>query len=128
MHLLFNSTESFEKDLQPLDASAQQGIVHRLNQIAPAFVEDKKAFARHARKPYKVQLGDGYDSSLYAVRIAPDLHAVLAVDDDPLFDQVIMTLIRVVNHADLKEAYGLAAKSLYQGPNGGRVNPGVHIG
>ena len=128
MHLLFHSTESFEKDLQQLDASTQQSIVQRLNQMAQTFVEDKKAFARHARQPYKVKLGDGYDSSLYAVKIAPDLHAVLAVDDDPLFDQVILTLIRVVNRVDLKEAYGLAAKSLCRGLNGDSVNPGVSIG
>jgi hypothetical protein len=128
MNLLFQSTEDFEQDLQQVDTPTRQRIVHSLNQVARAFVEDKKTFARHARKPYRVKLGDGYDSSLYAVRVDSDLHAILTVDDDPLFDQVIITLIRVVNRADLKETYGLVAKALYQDFNGSKAKQGVRIG
>ncbi len=128
MTLLFQSTEEFEQDLQQVDTPTRQRIVHCLNQVAQAFVEDKKAFARHARKPYRVKLGEGYDSSLYAIRVDFDLHAILTVDDDPLFDQVIITLIRVVNPADLKETYGLAAQALYQDLNGSKAKQGVRIG
>ena len=127
MTLLFQSTEDFEKDLQQVDTPTRQRIVHCLNQVARAFVEDKKAFARHGRKPYRVKLGDGYDSSLYAIRVDFDLHAILTVDDDPLFDQVIITLIRVVNRADLKETYGLVAKVLYQDFNGSEAKQGARV-
>lgn len=128
MNLLFNSTEDFENDLRNFDETARQRIAERVNEVAQSFAQDKQRFARQARKPYRVPLGNGYASSLYAVKVAPDARIVMAVDNDPLFDQVIVTLIRVVSRAALQEAYQAAAQALYQPLNGHCTKPGAKVG
>ena len=64
MNLIFHSTEDFEQDLQAFDESMRREITERINQVAQAFVHDKKAFARQAQQPYRIELDGGYDSSL----------------------------------------------------------------
>ena len=128
MNLLFNSTEDFERDLQRFDETTRHLIAERVNEVARTFEHDKAAFARQARKPYPVKLGNGYDSSLYAVKAGPDVRVVLAVDNDPLFDQILVTLIRVVPRAELQEAYQAAALALYQPLNGHFARQGAGVG
>ena len=118
MDLIFHSTESFEQDLQQFDDIARQKVITHLNDVAQAFIDDKKTFAKLARKPYPIEMLNGYDSSLYAVRIAPNFRAILTVDEDPLFNQVIVTLIRIVQSPFFKETYMNTAKILYQSLNG----------
>jgi hypothetical protein len=54
------------------------------------------------------------DSTLYSMKVGHNLRILLAVDDDPLFDQTIFTLLRVIQHKDLSKAYKGIAESLYQ--------------
>jgi hypothetical protein len=125
MNLLFHSTEAFEQDLQQFDACLQERIAQRVNEVAQAFIEDRQVFAQQARKPYTLHLSNAFDSSLYSVIVEPDLRVILTVDDDPLFDQVIVTLMRVVKRPDLYNAYTSAAKTLYQNLNE-RAAPGIY--
>jgi hypothetical protein len=128
MDLLFHSTETFEQDLQQFDAHLQIRIVQRVNEVAEAFIADQRVFAQQARKPYNLQLSNGFDSSLYSVIVEPDLRVILTVDDDPLFDQVIVTLMRVVKRPDLYNAYTSVAKTLYQSLNGSGINQEACVG
>ncbi len=111
--LLFQEIEGFEWDLQLLDATARQHVVARVNEVAQAFVADASVFASLVSQPVALDLGEGYDSSLYAVEVEPDVHLVLAVDDDPIFSQAIVTLMRCVSRASLQSAYRDAAAKLY---------------
>jgi Txe/YoeB family toxin of Txe-Axe toxin-antitoxin module len=57
---------------------------------------------------------NGYESSLYTLKVSQTLRVILTVDEDPIFDQVIFTLFRVVNLVDVPMTYQAIAKSLYQ--------------
>jgi hypothetical protein len=57
---------------------------------------------------------NGYESSLYTLKVSYQLRLILSVDEDPIFGQVIFTLFRVVKHDDLDKAYRGVAESLYQ--------------
>ena len=128
MNLLFNSTEDFEQDLRTFDDATRQSIVERVNSVAQSFIENKSSFARQARQPYRIELNNGFDSSLYSVRVEPGIRLVLTIENDPLFEQVNVTLMRVVKRGDLREAYETAARNLYQHLNGHKPPQGVKVG
>lgn len=57
---------------------------------------------------------EGLDSSLYVLRASPQIRVILTIEEDPLFDQKIVTLFRVVRHDDMDRAFNSIAESLYQ--------------
>jgi hypothetical protein len=128
MNLVFHTTAEFEQDLQSFDAATRQAITRRVNQVAREFLEDKKAFARHARKPCRVKLNHDYDSSLYSVKAEPDVRVLLVFDDDPIFEQVIVTLMRAVKRSQVRQAFNGALQTLEQHLNGAPREEGVYVG
>ena len=128
MNLLFNTTEDFENDLSNLAASTRAKITERVNLLAGEFVRDKKAFARHARQPYAVALDNGYKSSLYSVEVESNVCALMTIEDDPIFEQVVVTLLRVVERAQLEATYRSLVEALYQDFGGRVVEAGVLVG
>ena len=65
-------------------------------------------------RPPLISAMNGYESSLYTLKVSSQLRLILSVDEDPIFVQVIFTLFRVVKHDDLDKAYKSVAQSLYQ--------------
>ena len=128
MNLMFNLTEDFENDLQKFDEATCAKITERVNLVAQEWMNDKKAFARHARRPCAVKFGNGYESSLYAVRVDPNVRLLLTIEDDPIFDQIIVTLMRVVGRAELRESYNTVSEALYCNLNGRPMEVGVLVG
>jgi hypothetical protein len=57
---------------------------------------------------------DGYDSSLYILKISQTLSVILTVDEDPIFGQVVFTLFQAIQHGNLDKAYKSVAEALYQ--------------
>ena len=39
---------------------------------------------------------------------------ILTVDDDPIFGQIIITLMKLVRHSDIEKGYKSVMESLYQ--------------
>ena len=114
MNVLFHATKKFEKDLRDLPANDAQRVISHLNQNCSLLKQDPAAFYRTVNKPLIVKLKEGMDSTLYSMRVGHDLRILLAVDDDPLFDQTIFTLLSIIHHKDLSKAYKGIAESLYQ--------------
>jgi hypothetical protein len=48
------------------------------------------------------------------MQISPESRIILTVDEDPIFDQVILTLFRVANRDDFNKAYQVVVESLYK--------------
>lgn len=128
MNLVFHSTETFEQELHAFDAALQERTVQRINEVAQAFLTDRQLFAQQARKPYNIPMYNGFDSSLYSIIVKPDLRVILTVDEDPLFDQAIVTLLRVVKRPALYNTYTAVAQALYQNLHGNVTKPGVPVG
>ena len=57
---------------------------------------------------------NGYESSLYVLKVLEKLSVILTIDEDPIFDQFIVTLFRAVKQDKLNRAYQSVAELLYQ--------------
>jgi mRNA-degrading endonuclease RelE of RelBE toxin-antitoxin system len=114
VEILIESTKSFERDLDKLSKDERTITVKKINDCASLFPNNKSDGYRKLRRIPLFSELNGYDSSLYTLKISQKLRAILAVDEDPIFGQVIFTLFRVVKHDDLGKAYQGVAESLYQ--------------
>lgn len=117
MDLTINTTKSFQKDLQKKFTALpeQQRILAKIEQYGRLFVEDKAAFYQHAYQPCLIYLGE-WESSLYVLRLDHQIKVLITIDEDPLFEQVILTLMRIIRTGNLEKVYRAVAESLYQ-PN-----------
>ncbi|MBE8986560.1 hypothetical protein [Nostoc sp. LEGE 12450] len=115
MDVLIESTSSFEKDLGRLSEDEKAAAVQKINNCASLFPTQKADVYRKLRRLPLPSDINGYESSLYTLRVSQKLRVILTVDEDPIFGQVIFTLFRVVKHNDLDKAYKGVAESLYQG-------------
>lgn len=113
--VLIESTRSFEKDLGNLSEDEKAAVVKKINDCASLFPTQKADVYRKLRRLPLASDINGYESSLYTLKVSQKLRVILAVDEDPIFGQVIFTLFRVVKHDDLDKAYKGVAESLYQG-------------
>lgn len=115
MELVIKTTKPFKKDFQkqytPIE---QQQILARIEQYGGFFVKDKASFSRHAYQPCPIHLGE-WESSLYVMRIGQTLRVLATIDEDPLFDQVIVNLKRIVRTENLERIYRtVATRSIHQ--------------
>ncbi|WP_223265348.1 hypothetical protein [Nostoc sp. 'Peltigera membranacea cyanobiont' 210A] len=113
--VLIESTRSFEKDLGSLSEDEKAAAVQKINDCASLFPTQKADVYRKLRRLPLPSDINGYESSLYTLRVSQKLRVILTVDEDPIFGQVIFTLFRVVKHDNLDKAYKGVAESLYQG-------------
>ncbi len=114
MDILIESTNGFENDLTKLSEDERAAVIKKINDCASLFPTQK---ADVYRKLHSLSLPtnlNGYESSLYTLTVSPTLRVIWAVDEDPIFGQVIFTLFRVVKDDELNKAYQDVAESLYQ--------------
>lgn len=114
MTLRFESTKKFENDLKRFPSKEKEKIVLKLNQYCQLLEDKSENFYKKAFQPAKLILSNDNESSLYALRIDQDIRIIMTVDDDPIFDQILITLLHLGKHSDLDKAYIGIAKSLYQ--------------
>jgi hypothetical protein len=115
MELVFESTKKFEKDLDSFQVRDRTRIISKINLFCSGLaVGNASAFHSHAFRPMRIALSSGVQPTLYTIRISADIRVILTVDDDPIFDQTIITLLRAVRHKSLARAYRGVAESLYQ--------------
>jgi hypothetical protein len=112
MDILIESTSTFEQDLSNMSEGEKDLAIQKINDCAALFPEHKlNAYRKLSRLPLNIS---GYDSSLYTMRISPESKIILAVDEDPIFGQVIFTLFRIANEDDFNKAYQGVVESLYK--------------
>ena len=112
--ILIESTIVFEQDLSGLEADMNVAVMESVNNYVRLFPDQKQfAYDGLKRLPLRSQL-NGYESSLYVLKVSEKLSIILAVDEDPIFNQLIITLFRAVKYDKLNRAYQTVAESLYQ--------------
>ena len=114
MDILIESTNAFEKDLAELSDGDKRIAIQRINDCADLFPIQKADVYRKLRRLPLPSVLNGYESSLYTLRISQKFRVILTVDEDPIFGQVIFTLFRVVKQDDFDKAHKGVAESLYQ--------------
>lgn len=114
MELVIESTKEFEKELEAFGETAKSLIIDQMNQCFQLLSVDQVSFYRNLNQLKKIKLINEYDSSLYALRISPEIRLLLTLEEDPIFEQTIITLFRVVKADDILKAYDSVAESLYK--------------
>ncbi len=114
MEIKFDITLSFEKDLKKLGAREKDRVVVAIDRYAATFDSALDVSTRHIYRPHKINMPEGLESSLYVLRVSPQIRVILTIEEDPLFDQKIITLFRAVKHDDMERAFNSIAESLYQ--------------
>jgi len=112
--ILIESTRNFEQDLERLSNEEKAITVKKINDCASLFPTQKVDVYRKLRRLSLLSGLNGYESSLCTLKVSQKLRVILAVDEDPIFGQVIFTLFRVVEHDDIDAVYRGIAESLYQ--------------
>ncbi|MEG4393457.1 hypothetical protein [Microcoleus sp. BROC3] len=114
LEMSIESTKGFEKDIAKLSEDEKAAVIKKINDCASLFPTQKADVYRKLRRLRLPTNLNGYESSLYTLRISRTLRVIWAVDEDPIFGQVIFTLFRAVKHDYLDKAYQSVAESLYQ--------------
>jgi hypothetical protein len=121
--IVIESTKYFEQELSQLPELEKAETVKIINACVAQFpncqLVDSQLVDSHGTSNPLSRLNltenlNGYESSLYVLRVTNTLGVVLAVDEDPIFNQIIFTLFRVVPSELLPQAYGEVANTLYQ--------------
>jgi len=112
--VIIESTRHFEKDIDRLSEDEKAVTIQKINDCASLFPTQKADGYRKLRRLPLLSYLNGYESSLYTLKVLQKLRVILTVDEDPIFGQVIFTLFRVVKRNDLDKAYESVAESLYQ--------------
>jgi len=113
MELVFEINDKFDKDLKRLDPKDRCRVIHKINASCSLLKNQPAGFFKSVYRPLIPHLVGGLKSTLYTLRIDRDIRVILTVDEDPIFDQNIVTLIRAVCHNDLDKAFRGIAEALY---------------
>ncbi|HIF5693432.1 hypothetical protein [Vibrio parahaemolyticus] len=112
MELLFESTKNFEKEISKFPNETKEKIIYKLNYYCSLLESDTSEFYKNVYQPIKFK--GSSESSLYTLKVDRDIRIILTVDEDPIFEQVIITLLHVVRHSSLEKTFKSIAESLYQ--------------
>ncbi|MEM9538310.1 MAG: hypothetical protein AAGA60_02240 [Cyanobacteria bacterium P01_E01_bin.42] len=111
--IIVNIVESFERDIKKLSPQDFQKVNQKLDLFFTQLQEGNIQFLTDKLKKVPIQLSI-YSSSLYFLKINVRLGIVLFFEDDPIFSQKIVTLLRVFLRRDLKKILKGLTESYYQ--------------
>ena len=113
MELLFESTEAFERDLAALSEPDRESLIAAINRHCPLLACDQESFFAQVYQPRVITLQHDCCSSLYVLPAGPGRAIILTIDDDPIFDQTMITLLCIVPSQEIESAYTRTARALY---------------
>ncbi|MGI0480492.1 hypothetical protein ACN4EE_06845 [Geminocystis sp. CENA526] len=113
MKLVFDSTENFEKEIGYFDDNERLLIVNEINNYFSLLLSNPVKFYSKIEQPLQFKLVNNYDSSLYILPINDQLKLIFTVDEDPIFEQIIITLFRLVKNPDSIKVYQETGDLLY---------------
>lgn len=108
------TTSAFRDDLNRLSSEDRAHVAIELRHSYDLLRSNRGGFFVRATRPHQIQLKGGLSSSLYSLRAGRDIRLILAVDEDPVFAQTLVTLFRAVHHNELDRAYRSVAGDLYR--------------
>lgn len=113
MQLVFHASSLFEDDLARLSQGERNTVVGTINEVFHRIACEGEASCSLILKPEELKLRSGCCSSLSVLPVDADRSVIFAIDEDPIFDQLIISLIRVVSPDKVRAAYREAARWLY---------------
>jgi Txe/YoeB family toxin of Txe-Axe toxin-antitoxin module len=126
MDILIESTKDFEKDLEKFTNTEKFNLIKELNRYLELLSTDKNLFYQYSEQLRNIKLNKSYDSSIYSLKINQSQRIILAIDDDPIFNSILITLFRLINAEEAQQAYNAVAESIYQDFTV-EENPGIGV-
>jgi len=96
-----------------LSSAQKEKIGEQINVVSQSLLNGKTAFKENSSIPYIFNLKGGLDSSLFLIRADRDYRIVAAVDEDPIFDKISLTLFRIVNKDTAEKIYREVGEDIY---------------
>ena len=121
MDIQFDISKQFEKDQKVLSKEDQRRIGISIDRYAATFDPSRSVSNAKIYQIPNTRAPEGLDSSLYVLRATDQLRVILTIEDDPLFDARVVTLLRAVRHDKMERVFNSIAESFFQAfSQGGR--------
>jgi hypothetical protein len=117
LELVFQETQLFVEDRHLLSAEARAHCASELNDCCQLLLYDEAAFERRT-EAIRPQLAEGMEASLFSLSVDA-LYLLFTVDEDPVFGQLTVTLLRAVTADDYSIACESIIQTLYSDMTGG---------
>lgn len=114
MKIEFGITENFNDDINHLPQDERDKITDQINLVSASLLNGKSAFLENASIPYIFNLKGGLESSLFLINAGTDKSIVAAVDEDPIFDKLSLTLFRLVDKNNAPLIYKEVGEDIYK--------------
>ena len=108
------TTVDFRRDLDRLSPDDRARVQEALRCSYELLRDNPRSFFARAQRPLRIDLKGGLSPSLYSVRVGRNIRLIMTVDDDPVFEQTLVTLFRVVQHNEAERSYRSIAHLLYR--------------
>lgn len=117
MKLNVSNKAPFTKKVQLLP-DAERGKINKLvSKLAASFQNGKSFFDKTVYQPYRFPLKNNLESSLYASKVSPDLRLIFSIDEDPIFNQLQITLFDLTDKNKEEERFKKIGEALYKSEN-----------
>ena len=113
MEVRIDITKAFEKDLGKFSTQEQSAISKKINHLIE-LIRSENSTSSHLYRLHKINLIENLESSLYIFKVNKDIRIILTSENDPLFDEHLLTLLKIVRHKDLEKSFKSVSESIYQ--------------
>lgn len=113
MDVRIDISKGFDKDLGRFSSQEQFVVKNKLNYLIDV-IKSGTSSNQLLYRLHKIQLIGNLESSLYILKVNKDIRIILTSESDPLFDEHILTLLKIVRHGDLDKSFKSITESLYQ--------------
>ena len=118
MKFELDTTADYQRDLENLAPQEQSNVTRKLARLIHMFKRDRRAFFTHCYRPVKPHLPGNLTSTIWVLRVTPKVQVLFAYDEDPLFDMLKFSLLRIFNHNLRNGDFLEAAAQFYRSSSG----------
>lgn len=118
MKFELDTTAEYRRDLETLRPQEQSDVTRKLAKLIQMFKRDRRAFFTHCYRPVKPHLPGNLTSTVWVLRVTPKIQILFAYDEDPLFDTLKFSLLRIFNHHLRNGDFLGAAAQFYRSSSG----------
>ena len=113
LELVFHETQHFLDDLKPLPPDQVATLATEVNDCCQLLLYDSAEFRRRVEY-IGPQLAAGLDASMAVLTVSQGFKVVFTVDEDPVFQQLAITLLRNLSEHQLTTATDDLTRALYK--------------
>lgn len=117
MKLNVQNTSLFKKRAAALGKQEQEKLNHHVQKLADSYKNGMAFFNKNVSQPYQFKLKNNLESSLYSAKVSPNLRLILSVDEDPLFNQLAITLFDITDKEKEVNTFKKIGERIYLSEN-----------